>query len=249
MRLLFFSFAILLVSCDDKPLNNPEPWINQPVSEWPTFAMTNEVAFSDTTFSELANGFLVNTGSDTVAVSCKHWFMIFEKYIGLSSIELGENFLSWKMFPKGNKEYTVTLDRLINHNPNEPIGQFNSLKVRDWIIFEIDQSHEQIYPLKIRRSPIKTNEIVYAVGWGLNDKPSELPQIVKLQCIKALKEYTFTKTLSKDIAPEGRSGSPVIDKNGYLVGIVSGQEGNMGVIGNTSYLLEQFDNYGISYIP
>ena len=42
-------------------------------------------------------------------------------------------------------------------------------------------------------------------------------------------------------------GSPVIDKNGYLVGIVSGQEGKLGVIGGIKYLTTMFDEYGIKY--
>jgi hypothetical protein len=43
------------------------------------------------------------------------------------------------------------------------------------------------------------------------------------------------------------SGSPVIDKNGFLVGIVSGQEGNLGVMGGVKYLTLMFDKYGIEY--
>ena len=50
--------------------------------------------------------------------------------------------------------------------------------------------------------------------------------------------YYYVNTLTEDVDPAGRSGSPVIDANGYLVGIVSGAEGNLGVICNVSYLDE-----------
>jgi hypothetical protein len=39
----------------------------------------------------------------------------------------------------------------------------------------------------------------------------------------------------------------VIDKNGYLVGIVSGAEGTLGVIGSVNYLKEMFDLYDVEY--
>ena len=44
------------------------------------------------------------------------------------------------------------------------------------------------------------------------------------------------------------SGSPVIDKNGYLVGIVSGQEGRLGIMGAVPYLTKMFDKYNVKYL-
>ncbi|QGY42918.1 hypothetical protein GM418_04375 [Maribellus comscasis] len=54
-----------------------EAWIEKPVSEWPDLIMTNTVEFSDTTYKNIGDVFLVDTGSDTLAISCKHIFMIF----------------------------------------------------------------------------------------------------------------------------------------------------------------------------
>jgi hypothetical protein len=173
--------------------------------------------------------------------------MVFEHHLGLNSIDLGSKFNYWNMYPKNNKEKTVTLKRLINKNPNEMIGQFNTLKVRDWILFELEGQHNQLYPLKIRYTPVKSNEIVYAVGWGMLQKDNSKPALLKLQCFKNLGDYFYIKPLDLNIHPAGRSGSPVIDKNGYLVGIVSGQEGNLGVIGGIKYLLTLFDKYDIEY--
>jgi len=42
----------------------------------------------------------------------------------------------------------------------------------------------------------------------------------------------YVNNLTENVDPAGRSGSPVIDANGYLAGIVSGAEGNLGVTGN-----------------
>jgi hypothetical protein len=68
-----------------------------------------------------------------------------------------------------------------------------------------------------------------------------------MKMYKNLGNYYFIQTLTKNIDPAGRSGSPVIDKNGYLVGLVSGAEGNLGVVGSVAYLRKLFDTYGIKY--
>ncbi|MDP3452079.1 MAG: hypothetical protein Q8R90_03905 [Bacteroidales bacterium] len=239
--------TMILFGCQNSPQFIKEPWIERPISLWPDFALTNEISFTDTTYYDIANSFLINTGFDTIGVSCKHLFMVFEYQLGLNSIDLGNKFNYWNMYPKNHKEKIVTIKRLINTDPNEQIGQFNTLKVRDWIIFEIDGHNNQLHPLKIRYTPVKSNEIVYAVGWGKMQKDNSKPELFKMQCFMNLGDYFYIKPLEKDTHPAGRSGSPVIDNNGYLVGIVSGQEGNLGVIGGIKYLTTLFDKYGIEY--
>ncbi|NRD21893.1 trypsin-like peptidase domain-containing protein [Winogradskyella litoriviva] len=247
--LIIFIFLLFTFSCNNKPqITNAEPWINKPVSQWPDFALTNTISFTDTTYTDFANSFLINTGIDTVAVSCKHLFMVFEKQLGMSNIDLGPEFKYWNLYPKNKKEKTVSIKRLINKNQSENIGEFNTLKIRDWIIFEIEDANSELYPLKIRFTPVKKNEVVYAVGWGIKQKDNSKPALIKLQCFDNLGDYFYTKHLKTDTQPHGRSGSPVIDKNGYLVGIVSGQEGNLGVIGSVNYLKKILKKYNIEYV-
>ncbi|WP_321322531.1 trypsin-like peptidase domain-containing protein [Labilibaculum sp.] len=238
---------ILIGGCQNSPEIVKESWIGNSVSSWPDFALTNEISFTDKTYYDVANSFIVNTGFDTIGVSCKHLFMVFENQLGLNSIDLGNKFNYWNMYPKNHKEKTVTVKRLINENSNEQIGQFNTLKVRDWILFELEGHNNQLYPLKIRYTPVKSNEIVYAVGWGMKQVDNSIPALIKLQCVNNLGDYFYIKPLKTDTHPAGRSGSPVIDKNGYLVGIVSGQEGNLGVIGGIKYLVTLFDKYNVDY--
>jgi hypothetical protein len=135
-----------MLGCQNSPQIIKEPWIEEPVSSWPDFALTNEISFTDKAYYDIANSFLVNTGFDTVGVSCKHLFMVFENQPGLNSIDLGNTFNYWKMYPKNHKEKTVSIKRLINKDINEQIGQFNTLKVRDWIIFELQEQNKQLYP-------------------------------------------------------------------------------------------------------
>jgi hypothetical protein len=165
----------------------------------------------------------------------------------LETIDLGSDFKYWKLYPKNDKENYIFTKRLINKDPQEIIGQFNTLKVRDWILFEIDNQNFDLYPLKIRYRPVKANEVVYAAGWGMNQKDNSMPALTKLQCVKNLGDYYYMRTFTTDTQPQGRSGSPVIDTNGYLVGIVSGAEGNYAVIGSVNYLRNVFKKYGIKY--
>ena len=241
------SIFFIVVSCNKDSDVKKEPWIDQPVAQWPDFALTNKIRFIDTTYTDLANSFLVDTGKDTVGVSCKHIFMVFASHQGLSSIDLGKNFIDWKIYPKNKPDHGVLIKRLINRDSNEPIGQFNTLKDRDWIIFDLQEKRNDIYPLKIRFAPVRKNEVVYAVGWGIKKPKSDYPAVAKLQCYKQMGNYFYVDVLQSDGHPEGTSGSPVIDQNGYLVGIVSGAEGKLGVIGSVEYLKGLFDKYGIEY--
>ncbi len=151
------------------------------------------------------------------------------------------------LFLKHNPQNAVSVNKIINQNTDELIGEFNSLKVRDWILFELEEMKINVFPLKIRFSPIKKNELIYSVGWGELQKDNSLPKVTKMQCIRTFKHYCLVKPLDNKVKPNGRSGSAVIDENGYLIGIISGGEGNLGVIGTTNYLREQFDKYGIKY--
>lgn len=247
LGITIFSLVLLTSGCKNAPEIIKESWIEKPLSQWPCFSLTNEISFKDTTYKDFANSFLINTGYDTLGISCKHLFIVFENQLELRTIDLGSNFDYWMLYPKSNKEKNVFTKRLINKDSKEYIGQFNTLKVRDWILFEIDKQNLDLYPLKIRHTPIKTNEFVYAVGWGMKQKDNSKPVLIKLQCIKNLGDYYYYKTLKTDAQPHGRSGSPVIDKNGYLVGIISGAEGNLGVMGSVNYLEKMFEKYNIEF--
>ncbi|GET23237.1 trypsin-like serine protease [Prolixibacter denitrificans] len=239
--------SVIFSGCNEKKEVAKESWMAKPVKDWPAFALTNDIAFTDTTFHGIANAFLVDTGKDTLAVSCKHLFMVFEINQGLSSIDLGPQFVSWKMYRKNRPEQQVEIKKLINQSSNEPIGQFNTLKDRDWILFSLQEKNKNIYPLKIRYTPVRPNEVVFAVGWGALQKDNRYPKLIKMQCFKNMGNYFYVQTLTRNVRGEGRSGSPVIDRNGYLVGLISGQEGKLGVIGSVAYLQQLFDKYGISY--
>lgn len=189
----------------------------------------------------------MDTGEDTLGVTCKHVFMVFEKRHGLEHVDLGNLSVRWEMVSPERPGLVAETGRLVNADPEERIGAFNTLKVRDWLLFELEEVPEDVYPLKVRYAPVRKGEIVHAVGWSWEQERRDRPQRVELECFMQQGPYFYTRTLSEGARPEGTSGSPVIDAKGYLVGIVSGAEGNLGVIGSVEYLQGTFEKYGIAY--
>jgi len=61
-------------------------------------------------------------------------------------VKLKEDFRYWNLYPKNKKDQKLGIRKILNEDSSEPIGQFNTLKVRDWIIFELQDKREDIYP-------------------------------------------------------------------------------------------------------
>jgi hypothetical protein len=240
----------LLVSCGrsgtatDLP---PEPWADHPVSEWPDFVLSSDVVFSDTTFSYLANAVAVDTGLDTVGATVKHLFMVFRNQRGTETIDLGEDFEAWSFRSSRDSTLVLRAERLINADRNEPISDFSGLKDRDWLLFELGAWVEGVYPLKVRYAPLERGEVVYAVGRSLEERRDPDPVLSPLRVYRAASTYYYVQPLDDTIDPRGTSGSPVIDENGYLVGLVSGGVGRLGVVAGVEYMRQQFDRYGVAY--
>ena len=225
----------------------PEAWMDRPVAEWPDFALSNEVVFADTLYGYLANAFAVDTGADTIGVTCKHIFMVFRNQRGTTSITLDDAFRSWSFVSSRDSTRVLRARRLINEDPAEPIGDFASIKDRDWIIFELDGWGDGIYPLKLRLTPLEPGETIYAVGRSLDGRHDPDPVPSPLRVFRSASTYYYVRPLNPSVDPVHTSGSPVIDADGYLVGLVSGAVGNLGVVAGVGYLRQQLDLHGIPY--
>ncbi len=214
-----------------------EAWVSRPVAEWPDLVLTNDVAFADTTYEGLGNAFLVEAADDTVGVTVKHLFLVFGEEQGLETVSLGPRFAGWRLrSPQSGT--VVELGRLLNDDPSEPVGDFNTLKVRDWLVFDVVTRVEGVVPLKVRTTPLRRGEGVYAVGRSRAARGDAEPTVVPMRVVDNPGPYVHVRPMDPDADPVGTSGSPVIDENGHLVGIVSGATGMLGVVGGVGYLLQ-----------
>lgn len=225
----------------------PEPWVDRPVSEWPDFVLSNEIAFGDTVYGYLANAFAIDTGVDTVGATAKHVFMVFERHRGLRSVDPGDDFRSWSLRSSRDTGRVVRIRALLNADSTEPIGEFSSFKDRDWLVFGLEESMDGVYPLKVRHTPLEPGDTVFAVGRSTTERRGPDPTISPLQVFRVFPSYYYVRPLDPDVDPVGTSGSPVIDEGGYLVGLVSGAVGRLGVVAGITYLRRVLDRHDVEY--
>ena len=200
-----------------------EPWIDLQPAQWPTIGLINEVQYKngdryiDPSFRYAGTGFLINTGTDTLAATAKHILWV-AKNKQSSGVSINAHLQQWTMRPKGNTRDLATMDQLLNEDPNEKLeGAGSSITERDWIVFSVKKSSPKLYPLKPRFTPVKAGEKVYIISCPYNDSTTQIhPGIV-------VRKYGLDIFIDRDPKANmgGSSGSPVIDANGYLIGIIS----------------------------
>ncbi|MGV3686276.1 MAG: trypsin-like peptidase domain-containing protein [Daejeonella sp.] len=224
-----------------------EPWINKPLSDWPPIALINQVLYKngdryvDPSFKYAGTGFLIENGKDTLAATAKHILWI-AKNKKVNGTEVNAELNRWVMTPKGNHTDSALVDKLLNEDTAERLeGNTSTILERDWLIFSLKKSSPKLYPLKPRYTPVKPGEKVYILSNAYEDSAS------------TVYNGTVYRKLGMDILirhnmghqKPGSSGSPVIDANGYLIGIISSgttiDVGEVAVAISTEYLKDVLD--------
>jgi len=217
-------FSVMIGCGQSVESQNKENWINKPQHKWPQISMINSIEYQAKSFPVAGCGFLLDTGKDTIAVTAKHILTYF-KSEQMNSVSFENSLQTWKMFPKNNPTDFVVIDKMINENEKETIDRIPSKK--DWLLFTVKQKSKNIKPLKFRANPLKKGDKVYIIGWRHTDK--NCPQIVYEGNFVKYDNGTIlfsTKKLQDNKMP-GLSGSPVIDSNGCLIGLMSQKAGKM----------------------
>ncbi len=227
-----------------------EPWVSLPKDQWPQIALTNNVQFKngdryiDPSFVYAGTGFLIDNETDTLAATAKHILWI-AKNRKSKAVVLNEDLKEWTMTPKGNPQDVIVVDRLINEDSSEILeGSESSILERDWIVFSLKQSSEEITPLKPRWGLVQPGEKVYIISAAYKDP------VAKVYEGKVLKQQGMDILLERNAGEHlpGSSGAPVVDANGYLIGIISssstdGKSGKaVSVVSSTEYLKEILDH-------
>jgi hypothetical protein len=200
-----------------------EKWIDRPVQDWPQIALINNVQFKNgdryihSSFVYAGTGFLIDNKTDTLAATAKHILWI-AKNKKSEAVQINEELLHWTMTPKGNHRDSAVIDKLLNEDSSERLeGPSATIVERDWIVFSVKSVSPGIYPLKPRYTAIKPGEKVFILSCSYNDSLCRVYEgtILKKQGMDILIERDMREHMG------GSSGSPVIDANGFLVGILS----------------------------
>jgi hypothetical protein len=201
-----------------------QAWITQPKEKWPQIALINEVWYQNgeryvhPSFEYAATGFLIDTGTDTLAVTAKHVLWI-AKTKAMNRVDVGNSLQRWLMHPKNNLSDSVVIDQLLNADTSEVLqGPASTVTQRDWIIFSTAYRSSNIQPLKPRYSRINPGEKVYLFTCPYEEKACVTIESKVLEAMgtRIILEWGQNQKVG------GASGSPVVDENGYLIGILGG---------------------------
>lgn len=171
-----------------------------------------------------------------MGVTAKHIFMLFRQDRGLGAVALGDDFRHWSLRSSRDTGRVVHTRALINADATEPIGSFGGLKDRDWLVFELDGWAEGVHPLKLSPGPVAPGDTIYAVGRSRAERRDPDPTVRPLRVFRVFPTYYYVQPLDPSVDPGGASGSPVIDGDGHLVGLVSRAIGRLGVVAGVGYL-------------
>lgn len=203
-------------------------WMRKPKEQWPQVAMINEVWYKNgeryihPSFEYAATGFLIDTGKDTLAVTAKHVLWI-ARVKSMNAVDFEDNLDRWIMHPKGNPADSVVIDRLLNKDSAETLqGPNSTIQQRDWLLFTTKYVSPKIQPLKPRFTPLKAGEKITYLGCPYNDKRCviEASEVLEVEGNRII----FVMPNGANVG--GASGSPIVDKDGLLVGILGGNSVN-----------------------
>ena len=196
----------------------------------------NKIEFIDESRNKdfVGNGFLLEYKDKQYAVTVKHTLFLIQNE-SLKTVNLQGQTKIWKIHPMKKPDEYVLLGKLINQDDKELID--GEILNKDWMVFEIEKNNSSLAVLKLRESPLKIGEKVSAFGCSY---------INKLTCSQDQYSGTFIAYDKNNLRIKipnlemeqvrGLSGSPVVDENNQVVGIVSN-------------ILDSKDGNGVDFAP
>jgi hypothetical protein len=127
---------------------------------------------------------------------------------------------SWTMFRMDNKQERVITHKLINENPAESLADQLTYD-NDFLIFSIKQNHSTVKPLEPRTTALVPGEKLYVIGWTRTMEEGA-QRVYEFEYYKTIGHRILLKELIVPPYFGGLSGAPVVDEQGFLVGLVSG---------------------------
>lgn len=206
-------------------------WVDRAPSEWPHIAMINQIEYSDANHPVAGCAFLLDTGDEILAATAKHVLRYF-KSKSMSSVSFRGALKTWRMFPKDTPSSVTVVEKLINENEEEPLDRIPAGK--DWLLFTVREYPDNIQPLRLRSTPLQAGDKVFIIGWRYTDEGTQKIYTGSYVEKDDGSVLISTEALTDNTVP-GLSGAPVIDANGYVVGLMSSKAGKMERLASVDY--------------
>lgn len=215
-QIIFFSFLTCPVF--------GQTWIMEPFSNSKQVLLTNNAKFKSGGVLKGASAFLMDLDGKTVAVTVKH--LLGEDGGVTPSIvpsKLDKDLISWELYSRYESKDTLHFEKNLSKNDDPKI---------DIIAFTIKESVTDYLKLKPRYTIPMSNEKFYLIGCPYSEKNCkqnkyELPFNFYNKAdgyspvpILGLSMWDYEK-----VDFSGFSGAPVVDKNGDVIGVLTGRMG------------------------
>lgn len=188
----------------------------------PSLSGINDVKFHESRFDNdfAGNAFLIEHQGRVFAVTAKH-VLLLARTDAMTSVDLEGHLASWRVHPNGVPEQYIELGPLLNADHTEVLDP--GVIARDWLVFSVKVNHSSLTPLQLRDKPVQAGERLFAVGCSYAYRDDCAPQRVEAGTFLRYTDGNLMVELDGfDLSKlGGLSGSPVIDAEQRLVGIVS----------------------------
>jgi hypothetical protein len=195
----------------------PEPakWATSAPTKWPQMSVANSAEFKGHTPLAAGNAFFVRTKQGQIVAGTARHLLGFAGGVmpDLKVADLDASIVNWELAPHGATNKPAHVRGL--HGPAQNYGI-----VHDVLLLQLapeDTANLPAEPLSPRLTVPRKDEVIYLVGTGLG---STAQQIHRAKVIEA-DGLTINAELDKPIDLIGYSGSPIIDQNGCLIGVLT----------------------------
>ncbi|WP_100658391.1 trypsin-like peptidase domain-containing protein [Alteromonas flava] len=193
------------------------------IATLPKHSGKNQLSFYDQAHDKafVGNGFIISHNNTLYAVTVKHALLEAETP-QMEHVSIEQAVQQWSLAHHQGSSAPIILGKLLNADPNEPIDML--VLQRDWLVFELDQTQVGgfLKPLTMRETALSNDERVIAVGCTYATQKTCDQDTYAGHYIETDGNNLRVKMANVDFSTlRGLSGSPVLDNNGQVVGIVS----------------------------
>jgi hypothetical protein len=204
----------------------PAPWAASAPAQWPQISVGNVAEFKKNTPLNAGNAFFVRTKSgNVVAGTARH---LIGPAGGVTPTvklsELDSAITKWELPARAGSAKPAHVVGLHGSSQNYRV-------LDDWVLLKVspeDVANLPAEPLSPRLTLVEKDETVYLVGKGVSGTTQEIHPAKVIEA----DDQSINAKLEKPIDLTGFSGSPVIDKNGNLIGVLTSSRANADKQGN-----------------